>query len=44
MRNFIYKTDFVLRTRTKFCKILDNLKQMILCHMNVQIYILEIEV
>ena len=27
MRNFIYKTDFVLRTINKFYKILYNLKQ-----------------
>jgi hypothetical protein len=44
MSNFIRKTDFVLRKRTKFCKILDNLKQMILCCMNVHILILEINI
>ena len=44
MRNFIYKTDFVLRTRNKFYKILDSLKQMILCSLNVHINILEIKI
>jgi hypothetical protein len=44
MRYFIYKTDFVLRTRTEFCSILDSLKEMILCCMNVHIHILETNV
>jgi len=42
LRSFIHKIDFVHRTRTEFYIILDNLKQMILCCMNVHIHILEI--